>query len=346
MQTQYISFCNKNGLNIKSNSVKTQILSDLENKYDIRIIDRHHEVFNKEKHFNRLERIPHVCSLKSNGNPYLMFLTKIDFVNTVVMIDKKIQMGYSLPRMIIIRLCITNDVLFNNTLIEGEMIHDTNDHWLFLISDLLVYCDVSLKTSHDLFKRVNKMYALLNTDYEPLSMDLFLIQIKKYVFLNDIQWLYNDFSKQLPYTTRGMYLKPLYCKFRNILLNYDNTLIKKNVREKYATDTHFLTSKTEVIENIKNNSSIKNEIYSTSYVDDLNCRDFNIQKTDIPDLYKIYDINNDNSIGFACVDSLKTSKMLSLEFKDSSLLTKLKFSCKKTKNTNFTNIWIPTTRMM
>ena len=346
MQTQYISFCKKNGLNIKSNSIKTQILTDLQDNYDIRIIDKHHEVYNQEKHIKRLERVPHVCSLKSNGNPYFMYLTKLDFVNTIVMIDKKIQMGYALPRMIIIRLFIKNDDLFNNTLIEGEMIHDKNDKWLFLISDLLVHCNVSLKMNNDIFKRINTLYGLLENDLEPRFMDLFSIQVKKYVSLEHIKWLYSDFLKTLPYTIRGVYIKPIYCKFKDILLNFDNSLIRKNVREKFATNTHFLTSKTDIIKsNIVKTETIHIDLDNNKN-DDCDSQQFNIQKTDTPDLYKLYDLTSDIYCGYACVDSLKTSKMLSSTFKDKSLLNKVRFKCQKTKNSNFKNIWIPIICMM
>lgn len=349
MQTQYISFCKKNGLNIKSNSIKTKILTELQDNYDVRIIDRHHEVFNPEKHLKRLERVPHVCSLKSNGNPYFMYLTKLDFVNTIVMIDKKIQMGYALPRMIIIRLFIKNENLFNNTLIEGEMIHDKNDKWLFLMSDLLVYCNTSLKENSDIFKRVNTLYSLLENDFCPRFMDLFLVQVKKYVSLENIHWLYTDFIKTLSYTTRGVYIKPLYCKFRDILLNFDDTLIKKNVREKFATNTHFLTSKTDIVNHAySQSSSYTSKHNDTIFIDiddkkndESESKYFNIQKTDTPDLYKLYDIDSDTLRGHACMDTLKTSKMLSNTFKDKSLLNKVKFLCKKTNNSNFKNVWIP-----
>lgn len=352
MQTQYISFCKKNGLNIKSNCIKTKILSELQDNYDVRIVDRHHEVFNPEKHMNRLERVPHVCALKSNGNPYFMYLTKLDFVNTVVMIDKKIQMGYALPRMIIIRLFIKNEKLFDNTLIEGEMIHDKNDKWLFLMSDLLVHCNCSLKENNDIFKRLNTLYSLLETDFCPRFMDLFSVQVKKYVSLDNIDWLYTEFMSTLPYTTRGVYIKPLYCKFRDILINFDNSLIKKNVREKFATNTHFLTSKTDALNSSSSNQeSQKNHRNDNTIFIDINENkndesesiQFNIQKTDTPDLYKLYDIDSDIFQGHACVDSLHTSKMLSKIFKDKSLLNKVKFVCKKTKNTNFKNLWIPMT---
>ena len=90
MQIGYISFCDSTAFNIKSNKVKQKILDNINNLSNIKIIQRHFETFNKN-HFKKLNDIPHLVSLKSNGNPYLLFLTKYNFVNLSIFIDKKIQ---------------------------------------------------------------------------------------------------------------------------------------------------------------------------------------------------------------------------------------------------------------
>ena len=72
----------------------------------------------------------------------------------------------------------------------------------------------------------------------------------------------------------------------------------------------------------------------------MNLRVFNIQKSDTPDIYKLYDDMNECN-GCACVDSLKTSKYLSTIFKQYSLTTKIKMKCRRTTNEHFTNVWIP-----
>ena len=92
----------------------------------------------QQKHFKKLNEIPHLISLKSNGNPYLLYLTKYNFNNVCIFIDKKIQPGYFLPRMIIVYLQFS-DELFSNTLFEGEMIKDNNNNWLFILNDIYIY---------------------------------------------------------------------------------------------------------------------------------------------------------------------------------------------------------------
>ena len=156
MQTQNISFCDRVGLNIKSNEVKKRIIDELE---EIRIVERHHEVFDEKRHDHRLRKVHHLLTIKSNGNPYYMYFTKINFTNTIVMIDKKIQMGYEYPRMIIVRMMFQDNGLFDNTLLEGEMIKDKSSEWLYLISDLHVFKNKSVRDL-DLIKRLNIVHSL------------------------------------------------------------------------------------------------------------------------------------------------------------------------------------------
>ena len=146
MQIGYISFCDKTAFNIKTQYVKEQILKDIYNISQIKIIQKHFEIL-KEHHFKKLNDNPHLISLKSNGNPYLLYLTKYNFVNTCIFIDKKVQAGYFLPRMIISRFNFP-DELFDNTLLEGEMIKDNNKKWIFLINDLYIYTHNTATYTH------------------------------------------------------------------------------------------------------------------------------------------------------------------------------------------------------
>ena len=115
MQTGIISFCNRSAVNIKSESTKRFLLNKLENAFHTKIIKRHFDVEADEQSLSKIRTNPHIACLKSNGNPYFMFLTKIDDIDTCVMIDKKVQYGYFLPRMIIVRMRFDED-LFSDTL--------------------------------------------------------------------------------------------------------------------------------------------------------------------------------------------------------------------------------------
>ncbi len=92
MQTGSISFCEKQALNIKSNDTKN-LFNDKLIHYNVKILQKHFERFNEDT-FTKLKNNPYVASLKSNGNPYLLFLTTFQNADVCIMIDKKIQQGY------------------------------------------------------------------------------------------------------------------------------------------------------------------------------------------------------------------------------------------------------------
>ena len=142
MQTGYISFCDTTAFNIKTENTKKKILKDVYNISNIKIIQKHFDVLSSN-HFNKLNDNPHLISLKSNGNPYLLFLTQYNFTNLSIFIDKKVQSGYFLPRMIISRFQF-KDELYSNTLLEGEMVKDKDNKWIFIINDVYIYKNKSL----------------------------------------------------------------------------------------------------------------------------------------------------------------------------------------------------------
>ena len=131
-----ISFAGKTGYNIKSDDVKQRLLDDLEGLTGFKVIQKHHERFH-DNLIHKLSGNPHMVCLKSNGNPYLLYLTKINFVNQCVFIDKKIQQGYFYPRMIMSRFRFDDRLFEGGTLIDGEMVKANNGAWIFLVGDIL-----------------------------------------------------------------------------------------------------------------------------------------------------------------------------------------------------------------
>jgi hypothetical protein len=308
MQTGQISFCNKTALNIKSEDVKKKILNELESKYNIKILHRHFDVFNNQVSLGKLQKSPYLFCLKSNGNPYYMFLTKLNNINTCLLIDKKIQQGYFLPRMIIVHYMF-DDHLFNNTLFDGEMVKDKNNHWVYILNDIYVYNNTYLIDSN-LIKRYNLLFSILEDHYLEYN-NLFNIQVKKLFKLTEISKM-DDFKKMLPYSSRGILFKPMFLKFRDILLNFDESIIQNTFKPK-------LSNLNEYCSNIVSNQSLF------------------IMKTELPDIYNLYD-DKKKLIGHAMVNSLKISKYLQNLFKNSNLNETFNIECRF--NTKF-NKWEP-----
>ena len=88
MRLGEISFCGHIGFNIKSDELKKRILDEIDLNFKKKIIQKHHEPFN-DSMINTLNSNPFLMALRSNGNPYFLYLTKYNNVNQCIFIDKK-----------------------------------------------------------------------------------------------------------------------------------------------------------------------------------------------------------------------------------------------------------------
>lgn len=327
MQTGNISFCEKTALNIKSDDTKKQILHNLEEKYGIKVLQKHFENFDESISISKLQKNPYLMCLKSNGNPYFMLLTRINEINTCILIDKKIQQGYFLPRMIIIQKQFSHK-LFNDTIIDGEMIKDKNEKWVYLINDIFVYCGKKLDDLN-FIKRINILYDTLEHNYKIGKLDIFAMQIKKYFKCSELQSELLSFRKNVQYSSRGILFKPMFYKFKDILYNFDTSLIVSTKKVKRLGKTNeFIMSDTKSFQ--------KN--YNQSHLGVSEHKQFIIKSTNTPDIYVLHDIKTNDIVGNACVNNLETSKFLNKLFENSSLNTCFNVNCKL--NPKF-NKWIP-----
>jgi hypothetical protein len=247
MHTGIISFCDQSGLNVKSHDVKEAITKTLENKYRQRIIQRHYEKLDRPGQLPKLKANPHLVCLRSNGNPYYLFLTRYQFVNQCFFVDKKVQGGYDLPRVIVSKLRFSDELFEEDTLMEGEMVRDAAGNWIYLIHDLLVYKGRYLETE-PVVKRLNLVYELLENGFKADDMDVCAVHVKKYVTYDRIRELVEEVMPALPYTCRGLYFKPLYLRFLDFLFNFDESLIVKVERIKYQKMNGFNATTEEVVQ--------------------------------------------------------------------------------------------------
>ena len=345
MQIGYISFCDSTAFNIKSNDVKKKLLDKINKLSNIKIIQRHFETFNKN-HFKKLNEIPHLVSLKSNGNPYLLFLTKYNFSNISIFIDKKIQPGYFLPRMIITYFQF-DDSLYDNTLIEGEMIKDNNNNWIFIINDVYIHKN-KLLNNINIFNRLDIIIDILKNNFNKDDNDICIFNIKKYFKYDNLKYMIDTFSKKLNYTSRGVYFIPLYFKFKIILYNFDDSLINTVKKVKYQTNDNFLLmNNSDITPSAPRTSNIIQKTLNTSDILDIsndisnstNIQIFNVEKTDMPDVFNLYNIDN-KKFDIAYIPNRNTSKFMRKLFKNKTIVTKLKIKCELVIK-NETKKWKP-----
>lgn len=339
-----ISFCDNTAYNIKSDDTKKYILEKFENVYNLKIITKHYDKYEQDasdKLFSNLNKNPHLLCVRSNGNPYFLYLTNLNFVNYCIFIDKKIQQGYYYPRMIITHFHF-DDTLFTDTVFDGEMIKMNGEKWVFMINDLIVYKGQHLKELN-LVKRLNTLYTSLKKEFYPDFMDISRIQVKKYFTYDEIDKLRDHIDNKISYSCRGIYFRPLFLRFRDILINFDDSLIKKVERNKYKHTNNFLL-KDDINDNTSNSSKSETDLPSLDIINDnveiTNCNKFLVRKTNIPDVYEIAPVDNPDTdkIQNLCIPTMKISKYMRELFIKKNMIDRiemtLEFSDKFKK-------WIP-----
>lgn len=322
MHVGEISFCDRVAYNIKSEETKKCILDHLNNKYGLKIVHKHFEKFTQDKSIPILQNNPHLVCVRSNGNPYFLYLMKYNFIQYCIFIDKKIQQGYYLPRMIIVQMMF-DDCMFDDTVFDGEMIKAKNGSWYYLINDLLV-CKGSKLQDLNLPRRINLLYDTLTANFKPEEYDPFKIGVKEFFRYDQLHDMFSKHIQQLTYTSRGIYFKPLYMKFKDILLNFDDTLVKKVERIKY-TDTSkpfVLMNDITLSEAVKSTtddvSSIKKPV---DVKDKMNSKTFSVRKTATPDVYELYE--GTCMQGIACVPTMVISKKMRELTKSLNMIDKI-----------------------
>jgi hypothetical protein len=341
-----ISFCDKTGFNIKTDDTKKYILERLLRRYKLKIIAKHFEKYENQM-LENIKTRPHLLCVRSNGNPYFLYLTKLNFVNYCIFIDKKIQQGYSYPRMIISHFQF-DETLFEDTILDGEMVKTIDGHWTYLINDMIVYKGQHL-TDSNIVKRLNLLYEMLQSDLTPNDMDICQIAIKKYFTYTEGMDMITKHLNNINYSSRGIYIKPLFLRFKDILINFDDNLIKKVERQKYKHIKSFMLKEDGDKLLDPETSSISSDISTTSVssIVSASCISktpsqvmmFSTRKTNLPDVYEILASNTTlNSNGYACVPSIQISTYLRKLFMNKNIVDTIEL--KYEYSTKFNN-WIP-----
>lgn len=286
MKTMRISFCKKSGLNVIEADDKQQIIDILDKSYSINFKTNRAMILNK-KSLAFLRVNPHLISIKTTGSNYYLFLTRINDTNCCFFIDRKIKNGYTLPRIILANLSF-GDEAYNDTLIDGELIRDKKNNWMFLIGDMLVYKGERLK--ENIVGRFKKIYELLGNDFtEDPNMDICPIRVKKLFSYNDFNQLIMQYIPRLEYSIRGLYFNTLNPKHCNQLFIYKennkNVVKKKEIKKENTTDES---------------------------------RTFEIRTTMQPEIYDLYKKNKETGemvrFEVAHVSGLKASRLLKAMF--------------------------------
>lgn len=336
MQTGVISFCDRINYNIKSSDTKDEILTYLNRRYGIHVLQKHWFHLD-DKGYDHMKRSPHWACLRSNGNPYYMCFMKYEDVPIVYFIDKKVQPGYQQPRILLGR-GLWDESLFQNTVFDGEMVKDKYGAWVFLINDLIAYKGRTLQgQGQELPARLEIVFDILETMHTPNPLiDCCTYQVKQYATATKegVDSLI-QLNAELPYTSRGLYFWPHYAKNKPKLVNFDDNLIKSVVRkvkdvpdfrefrEEPVNPEQAPKEKETYKEKEKEAGAVRAEVGQTVTW---------MRKTELPDVYDVFSVaegnggsnNKGDKIGTAFVPNMKVSKMMRSIFRDTTVAVCIK----------------------
>ena len=219
IKTLDISFCGKRALNIVNSEAKDEVMTFFKT-HSIQINQRYANLLQSSS-LNYLSKHPHMISIKTAGTNYFMLLTYLNDTPVTLFIDRKIKSGYKYPRIISSRLGFDESLYHKGTFIDGELVKDKNDNWMFLLHDLLVIEGNKLEST--IVYKTNELYKILSEKFNPNpELDNCPLRIKKLFTYADYNTMITQFIPRLKYPIRGLYFNTMSKKHSNFLFLYPN----------------------------------------------------------------------------------------------------------------------------
>ena len=211
-----ISFCDKQCSNVNDNKVKAQIVDIIDKKYGIQIISKDYNLVNP----NILRNISyhqHILTPYTHGNPYMLYLTKVDNINCALFIDKKLKDGYTYPKMHCVKYRFSEELYEKDTIFTGELVRDNERRWFFLIDSILLY--KGMKTNEkNILSKFELIYNIMENDYtSDKYLEICPLYVKKLFLYKDVKKMVEEFIPNLSYMCKGIVFYTLNNKHSNYL---------------------------------------------------------------------------------------------------------------------------------
>lgn len=212
MKTSPITFCGSSVEHIIDHPTKTLIVDAIRQLTDLAPDSRTTRIM-RSPHDASFLRNPHLMALATRGQRFWMYLTQVNHQNVCLLVERSIKPGYPFPKMLAVQYQF-NDTLYQNTLLEVEVLNDAGgcDAPLILWTDLLVLKNRDVR-NWDPIRRFNVMHTILEKQYhENMVMQPCALQIKRLFASTDWNAML-AFVKALPYVPRGLMFYPLNTRY-------------------------------------------------------------------------------------------------------------------------------------
>lgn len=296
-----ISFCNKEASNIREHHFKKQIVDYLFNKYNVKICSPDFVRISPNILEKNLEKHQHLLSLKTAGNPYYFFLTKVNDRNCCFYIDQKIAQGYNYPRIIHVQYRFA-DHLFNDTLFNGELIRTYDNEWSFIINDIII--KEGNKIKDNIINKLSMIYDIFTNNYQPDAVyDICPLQVIKIFHYSEINYMIDTFLPKLGYNTKAICFHTLNPVYDSYIYTFSNDEKKEFFQQQSRVKEDKLKKRDAL--NVEKEKLDKNILGTLLFV-----------KGTTDDLYQTYchDSGKAKELGYAAIPTRRHSHNLRLIF--------------------------------
>jgi hypothetical protein len=275
---------------IDMNNIKYSILKTIDNAQILK-----QQPFHVALHFHGYNYFLIIKKLKYEVNFYIV--SKLDLKNNRNEINDKYIKIYKLK--LNDNIVLNNIEIYDNSIIDGKLIYKKNER-IFLINDILYYKSIRLLSMRliDKLKSIDSDIFTINY-YINNNFNLILIKLYEYSELEDL--IYNKIQNS-DFKINGLIFLP------------------------HRTGKYYIYINDNEFDIIKNSPiSIKNNITNIKLPNNINIDESELllEKTNIIDVYEVYNIEKTHRFGIAAVPDMILSHKLRLYFESNNqLITK------------------------
>ncbi len=323
MKTVYF---NQKGFEIQEKELRHEVYQSIKKIGHYNVTSKYYNFLNK-KNLSEIKDGDFRVSLSSFGKKYILFLIKINDRRYSILINKKNEIMVTCQYKF-------HQSLYDGTLLDGELVKNENNKWIFIINDIPYYKGENLITkSFD--DRQSIIEEMLKNEYrrEDQNNHMTYICQKIYVKYDNIQDLSKRLRDSLSYKCSGLYFKNIFnysdnylyifpeCRTDHQVLNKTHVVIEEDEKreEKVEIDEKVEEKKEYLEDDIFGDLDVvkteEKPIVKEKKIQKPTrdyCK-FLIKPTSKPEVFELYCRAVDRHIekySYAAIPDMKTSKFL------------------------------------
>ena len=164
MQTFPVRFAGGTGFALRSDADKGKLLAEMRSAFGVDpVVPSGSRRYSGAEHARDLRRSGgrYVAALRPRGIPQLLYLTRVEGAGVALFVDRRVSDGHFYPRMVLVRLGFA-DRVFDGTAVEGDLVRLSDGvRWVFLASDLRAYCGRDAR-GQDAIRRLKDLSELVS----------------------------------------------------------------------------------------------------------------------------------------------------------------------------------------